>query len=438
VSTSSSGHGHARVVIGFILTGLAFVVAGRRSIRNTASPAPPYRHRYEPQPSIPPLKARVTVPDLPRTTPVATFGTVRSTAPSSLLDGGEPGTCLSTPVATVTESAGAETHVTNGATRDAFDSVMARVTTLLDKATSQLDMDDRILSRVGIKSIPGGGSETPDPFPAPDVASGATLLLARNSARSRPAPTAPAPPPVLAPAPTRAPVDSVAVALRRVGLDESLVVPVVAGLHAGGRLEALLLEAFADLVAAPPPPRRPGSLLVVVGDGVPARRLGAALADEIGIDPAEVPFASRHVDAHTVATGALLVRSAEEAAERAPGWRRSHAAVVVVDASMTSTDRSWATHMINTLRPTAVWGVVDATAKTEDIRAWTDSLGGVDALALEHIDATVSPAAVFGAGHPVARIDGQPTSAARWVATVVDRITRLGGAPDSSCGDVFK
>ena len=97
--------------------------------------------------------------------------------------------------------------------------------------------------------------------------------------------------------------------------------------------------------------------------------------------------------------------------------------MVVVDASMIGHDRLWATDLIVALRPTAVWSVVDATAKTEDIAAWIDSLGGVDALALEHIDDTVSPAAVLGVGVPVARIDGQPTSAARWVATVVDRIT---------------
>ena len=91
---------------------------------------------------------------------------------------------------------------------------------------------------------------------------------------------------------------------------------------------------------------------MVVGDGRPARRLAAALAGEIGIDPAEVPFASSTAGAYAVATGPLLVRSAEDAAERAPGWRRSRAAVVVVDAAVTGSERSWATHLIAALRPT--------------------------------------------------------------------------------------
>ncbi len=121
-------------------------------------------------------------------------------------------------------------------------------------------------------------------------------------------------------------------------------------------------------------------------------------------------------------TGRLLVRSAEDAAELAPGWRRLGPAVVVIDAPVTGPERSWATHLIAALRPTAVWGVVDATAKAEDIAAWAEALGGIDALALENLEATVSPASALGVGIPVARIDGQPATAARWVAAIVDRM----------------
>jgi hypothetical protein len=213
-----------------------------------------------------------------------------------------------------------------------------------------------------------------------------------------------------------------AAALARTGLDERLVAAVAEGLRHGAGLEALLLEAFGSLVPAPPVPRRTGSLLVVVGAGVPARRLAAAVAADIGIDPAEVPFASRHDGAHAVVTGKLLVRSAEDAAELAPGWRRSRPAVVVVDASVTGPERSWASHLIAALRPTAVWGVVEATAKAEDIAAWAEALGGIDALALENLEATVSPASSLGVGIPVARIDGQPATAARWAAAIVDRM----------------
>ena len=421
MSGAPSGHGHARVVIGFILTGLAFVVAGRRSIRSAPSAAPSSRHRYESRSATSSPATPAPVPDLPPASMVGSSEVNRSPSPAPVTDVPLPavhgaGWGVAAPVA-VGPTAVAGTGLMTGARPDAFDSVMSRVATLLDQASSQLAVDDRDAPTVGTEATPGAAGETGDSFDALDVASGASRFLPGNSTPAPPTVTAPTPP------------DSVVGALRRVGLVESLLAPVIAGLQTGRPLESLLLEAFSSLVAAPPLPRRPGCLLVVVGDGVAARRLGAALADEMGIDPAEVPFASRHHDAHAVATGALLVRSAEEAAERAPGWRRARPAVVVVDASMIGHDRLWATDLIAALRPTAVWTVVDATAKTEDITAWVDSLGGVDALALEHIDATVSPAAVFGVGVPVARIDGHPTSAARWVATVVDRVARISGCP---------
>jgi hypothetical protein len=247
-----------------------------------------------------------------------------------------------------------------------------------------------------------------------DIAAKAALFQAGTSAL-----------PVLEPVAEPAPgvPDPTLGALVRVGLDEATVGLVTEGLRGGAGLETVLLGAVLPLVGEVTLPRLPGSLLVVVGPGTAARRLGAALAAEMGIDPALVPYASRHRDAYAVATGPLLVRSAEEAAERAPGWRRSEPSVVVVDQAVTGAERTWAGHVIAALRPTAVWAVVDATSKTEDITAWSGDLGGVDALALENLDATVSPASALGRGLPVARLDGQPATAPRWVATIVDRIS---------------
>jgi hypothetical protein len=315
---------------------------------------------------------------------------------------------------------------------DSFDAVLTRVASTLGAASSHGGATIGALAPGPNPSPPTHADNDQLALPPEDIASGAALFLAGGSTGSTAGSDPLRPPSNEAPArhpegtseapAQRGPEDPMVTALRRVGLDASVIGSVTEGLRRGTDLETLLLQAFAPLAAAPALPRRPGSLLVVVGDGTPARRLAAALAGEMGTDPAVVPFASLDTQAHMVATGPLLVRSAEDAAERGPGWRRSQPAVVVVDASVTGTDRSWATHLISALRPTAVWGVVDATAKTEDIAAWTEDLGGVDALALEHLDATVSPAAVLSLGAPVARIDGQPATAARWVATVVDRI----------------
>jgi hypothetical protein len=69
-----------------------------------------------------------------------------------------------------------------------------------------------------------------------------------------------------------------------------------------------------------------------------------------------------------------------------------------------------------------VWGVVDATCKTEDVAMWAETIGGVDALALENVEVTVSPAAALGLGIPVARLNGQPATASRWAALVMARL----------------
>ena len=337
--------------------------------------------------------------------------------------------------------------------RDSFDDVMSRVTTMLETASQRclrthqiyessrtravdtpLVLTTRLASATGNARVVGGDTPTGDavgypPGPEPaayddvatpaGVASKAALFLAETTAE--PPPTARSNGAMSRSNGTTA-EHAVAGALRRMGLGEAMVEAVSEGRRRGADLEALLLEAFSGGDPAPAVPCRVGSLLVVVGAGAPARRLGAALADEIGINPAEVPLASLDAGAYALATGTLLLRSAEDAAERAPGWRRSRAVVVVVDAAVAGGQRSWATHLIASLSPTAVWGVVDSTSKTEDVAAWAEALGGIDALALENTDATVSPAAALAAGIPVARINGQPATAARWVATIVDRM----------------
>jgi hypothetical protein len=320
--------------------------------------------------------------------------------------------------------ASAETAPTEEA--ESFDAVLSRVATTLGT-----DPADGAVSNPSIGNGNGSGSAghgtgsepvTGDPVtgdqgpgdPGPgDPVSGPPVGIASKAALFL-AETVPGP---------AGPHQAVAAALRGTGLDRSVVAPVTEGLGHGAGLEALLLHALGGLPPAPAVPRRAGSLLVVVGAGAPARRLAAALAGEVGIDPTEVPFCSRDGGASALVTGRLLVRSAEDAAELAPGWRRSRPAVVVVDAAVTGSPRSWATHLIASLRPTAVWGVVESTAKTEDIHAWAEALGGIDALALENLEATVSPASALAVGIPVARIDGQPATAARWVAAIVDRVT---------------
>jgi hypothetical protein len=370
VTGSPEGHGLLRVVLGLALTGFAFVIAGRQTRRRGVA----FPLFSAPLMDVHPRDAAPapTAPDAIRVAPMVT---------TDLND---------IPPARGTEGPGVPTAPPDNDT-DSFDAVMTRITTMLDTAAGR-----------GQRSEPGEG------------APGAAAVDTRRD--------------TAAPEPEHA----MAGPLRRVGLDAALVDTLCARLRDGGVLEDVLHESFAGLVCAHALPSAVGSLLVVVGDGGPARRLAASLADEIGIDPTAVPYASLDAGAYTVATGTLLVRTAQEAAARAPGWRRTRASVVAVDAPMNGTGRAWATDVVGALRPTAIWGVVNATAKTEDVAHWAGCFGAMDALAVENLGATVSPASALGVGIPVARLDGHPASPARWVATIVDRVGSTISAPASS------
>jgi len=211
-------------------------------------------------------------------------------------------------------------------------------------------------------------------------------------------------------------------ALGSVGLDKDLIIHIQAELARGRALDAVLLEVFSRMNAAPPLPRRPGSLVVVVGAGARARRVAAALANTLGTDPDTIPFATPDAATARKIPASARVRSAQDAAERAPSWRLGRIGVCAVDAPVGGKHNFWARHVIASARPSAVWGAVDAFCKPEDIAAWAAAVGGLDALAVEELMATVSPAAVLAAGIPVALLDGQPATPARWVATVVDAV----------------
>jgi hypothetical protein len=96
--------------------------------------------------------------------------------------------------------------------------------------------------------------------------------------------------------------------------------------------------------------------------------------------------------------------------------------VVALTAPTSARDLRWAASMLDALEPTAVWGVVGADRKTEDVEAWAEGLGGLDALALEHLDATVSPASLLQLGIPVARLEGQKATPALWAVMLAERI----------------
>ena len=84
---------------------------------------------------------------------------------------------------------------------------------------------------------------------------------------------------------------------------------------------------------------------------------------------------------------------------------------------------SWLTHMLSIWSPDAVWGVVDATRKLEDVVPWLDGLPRLDAVMIQETEATADPAAVLShLTAPVARIDGARATAHRWASLLCERL----------------
>jgi len=179
-----------------------------------------------------------------------------------------------------------------------------------------------------------------------------------------------------------------------------------------------LVRLLEQLPAPPPMPQGQGAVLAVVGLRTEARALAAVLAGRTGggADDVVVVGRGRGVELRTV----------EEAEERRRAWRRrKRPTLVVVDAPFSIDPDTWAAEVLAALEPVVALGQVDAGRKPEDVRAWADGLGGLDALAVDGLDATTTPAAVLGAGIPVALLDRQAATPARWAALLTDRLAAL-------------
>ena len=193
--------------------------------------------------------------------------------------------------------------------------------------------------------------------------------------------------------------------------------------HVGCGGPAPTLEAiFAALPTAPPLPTGPGGLVAVAG--TPGSLLPVALdvASVVGCPAARVAFATPSA-ASRRGDPEHRVRTPAQAATLAGGWRRERTGVVAVSAAPLGADQRWAAEMLRALRPSCVWGIASATTKPDDVRRWTDALGGVDAIVLVDATATVTPAAIASLGIPVARLDGAPATPRHWAALLATLVS---------------
>src|SRR6185312_12192074 len=179
--------------------------------------------------------------------------------------------------------------------------------------------------------------------------------------------------------------------LRTLGIPEWLLGPsftVDAAAH--GTYAALTRALGAGLPAAPAVPDGAGEVLFVVGPGVETLRAARSLAASLRLDPDRVQWASRG-DLAGLAPEYSRVTTIETAIERRQD--ATHAGtvtIVAVDAPL-RTDTYWTSQMLAIWAPEAVWAVVDATRKPEDVEPWIDGLPRVDALMVEDTDLSTDP-----------------------------------------------
>jgi hypothetical protein len=257
-----------------------------------------------------------------------------------------------------------------------------------------------------------------EPSPVlPAAAVVAPVAPAPVAAPMSPAVAAPAAPAVVAPQ-HRSASASQAGALVKMGLPA----PLVPAIASPATAEAALRASLSRLPAAPAMPKSTGSVVAVVGERQAALALARDLSAEAGLDPDAVTIATRkRVPARTPEN--LVINGSDDALEKRRSWRRrERPSVVVIDTDACAEKPAWAYHVLAALEPEATWGVVEATRKTEDVAAWVMGLGGVDALAVNELDATTSPAAVLQLDVPVGRIDGRTATPSLWAALLTERL----------------
>jgi len=186
---------------------------------------------------------------------------------------------------------------------------------------------------------------------------------------------------------------------------------------------AALTRALAlRLPKAPEIPSGAGEVLFLVGPGIETLRAAQSLAASLRLDPDRVQWATRGdlaglapESSRVTTVGAAMNRRDDAAAA-------GTVTIVAVDAPMRA-DAYWTAQMLAICSPVAVWAVVEATRKPEDLEPWIARLPQVDAIVVQDTDLSTDPAAVLRrVDAPVALIDGARATPHRWASLLCERL----------------
>ena len=163
-----------------------------------------------------------------------------------------------------------------------------------------------------------------------------------------------------------------------------------------------------------------------MGPGVETLRAARALAATLHLDTDRVQWATRG-DLAGLVPAANRMATVEAAIERRQEAIGSGTlTIVAVDAPL-RTDAYWTAQMLAIWAPVAVWAVVEATRKPEDLGPWLEGLPRVDALVVQDTDLSNDPAAVLHRvalplDLPVAVVDGGRATPHRWASLLCERL----------------
>jgi hypothetical protein len=232
------------------------------------------------------------------------------------------------------------------------------------------------------------------------------------------------------PTPVRA--ENLTPRLVALGLPEDLLdADFAADVAAQGTYAALTRALAGRLPQVPELPTGAGEVLVVIGPGIEALRAARGLAATLRLGTDRVQWATRGDLAGLVPASSRMatVEAAIERRHEAIG--SGTLTIVAVDAPL-RTDVYWTAQMLAIWAPVAVWAVVEATRKPEDLEPWVEGLPRVDALMVQDTDISADPAAVLHRvalplDLPVAVVDGMRATPHRWASLLCERLESAEG-----------
>ncbi len=206
---------------------------------------------------------------------------------------------------------------------------------------------------------------------------------------------------------------------------QSLGVPTDIAFRAtGSDMYESVVEAFQNLPVAEPAPDGPGETLIVIGESTHAVEVCRNVAAQLRLEPDDILFAGRNAAAAGV-NGKKRIASAHDARIWAKRLRKSDASsLVAIEAALD--ESTWAASIVEAIRPTAVWVVIDASRKTSDVAHHLQGLRRVDALALRSTLSSGDPASALSLRLPVALLDGRPPTPYAWAAMLCERLSLVG------------